>query len=227
MSLRPAIPLYHHRGHALVTGPAQEPVSVSELCAHLELDASAARNQSDAADLIADARTLVEEYTGLALINQSWRLTLDNWPAGREAWWDGVRQMAAQELYTMAQSSLSLPRYPLVSITSCTVYDEASNAAAVTVASVFDVDAYSKPGRLTLRRGAVWPVALRASNAIEIVYLAGHGEQASSVPGPLKRAVKNLAAYMHAKRGDSCSADDMMTKSGAAMLLNAHRVARI
>jgi hypothetical protein len=227
MSLRPAIPLYQHRGHALVTGPAVEPVTANELCAHLEIDASVTRNQTDAAELITDARTMVEEYTGLALINQSWRLTLDNWPAGREAWWDGVRQMAAQELYTIAQSSLSLPRYPLVSITSCTVYDEASNAAAVNVASVFDVDAYSKPGRLTLKRGAVWPVALRASNAIEIVYLAGHGTSAASVPGPLKRAVKNLAAYLYANRGDACSVDDMMAKSGAAMLLNAYRVARI
>jgi uncharacterized phiE125 gp8 family phage protein len=227
MSLRPAIPLTQHRGHVLVTGPAEEPVSVGEMCAHLELGDSAPE-QAKAADLVADAREMIEEYAGIAMINQSWRLALDTWPHGQEPWWDGVRQYSRNELYSEAtMRSVVLPRSPLVSITSCTVYDEASNATVVTVANTFDVDTYSKPGRLTLKGGVTWPVALRASNAIEIVYVAGFGASAANVPGPLKRAVKQLAAYMYEHRGDACSAEDAMMKSGAGLFVNAYKVARL
>jgi uncharacterized phiE125 gp8 family phage protein len=230
MSLRPAIPHHQHRGHVLVTGPAVEPITPEELREHLAFDSADTTTLTDdiASSLIEDARALLEEYTGLALINQSWRLSLDNWPAGREAWWDGVRQGSITELYAMASMrSLTIPRYPLVSITSCTVYDEASTSAVVTVADVFDVDAYAKPGRLTLKKGATWPIALRANNAIQIVYVAGYGAAATSVPGPLKRAVKHLASYLYEHRGDACSVDDMIAKSGAGAMLSAYKVARL
>lgn len=230
MSLRSAIPLTQHRGHALVTAPASEPVTAAELRTHLGMasDDTTGLPTTDAEALITDARTMIEEYTGLAMINQSWRLVLDRWPSGREAWWDGVRQGAMSELYNAsALTSVNPPRYPLVSVTTCKVFDEDSSETAVTVADTFDVDTYSKPGRITLKRSATWPVALRANNAIEIVYVAGHGSSASNVPGPLKRAVKQLAAYLFEHRGDSCTVEDMLAKSGAGMLVNAYRVVRI
>lgn len=230
MSLRPPVPLYQHRGHVLVTGPAAEPVTAAELRVHLGFGSSdtTALSDAEANALVTDARTMMEEATGLALINQSWRLSLDRWPSGKEAWWDGVRQGSINELYNYgALSSVALPRYPLSSITSCTVYDEDSTAASVTIANVFDVDTYSTPGRMTLKRAATWPVALRANNAIQIVYVAGYGASAANVPGPLKRAVRHLAAYLFEHRGDACAADEMMAKSGASSFLNAYKVQRI
>jgi uncharacterized phiE125 gp8 family phage protein len=230
MSLRPSIPLYQHRGHVLVTPPAAEPVTAEELREHLAFDSADTAMLSDymALGLIEDARTLVEQFTGLALVNQTWRLSLDVWPAVRDAWWDGVRQMSAQELYSSAtMRSLDLPRSPLVSVVSCTVFDEASNSAAVDIAGTFDIDTDSMPGRLTLRRGATWPIALRANNAIQIVYVAGYGDASENVPGPLKRAVKHLAAFLHEHRGDNCSSDEAIARSGAGMFLNAYKVARL
>jgi len=93
-------------------------------------------------------------------------------------------------------ADIEIPRWPLQSITSCTVYDEDSNSTAVVVSSVFDVDTQSLPGRLSLQSGATWPVALRANNAIEIVYVAGYGDAAADVPADLRRAVKQLASAL-------------------------------
>lgn len=226
MTLRPAVPLYQQRGSVLVTAPASEPVTASELRSHLRAD-STELPDADANALIAEARQMIEDQIGLAFISQSWRLSIDRWPGGAEAWWDGVRQMAISELYAPNyMTSVTLPRWPLVSITSVTVFDEDSNSQAVTVANTFDVDTYQVPGRLTLKRGATWPIALRANNAIQIVYVAGYAN-AAAVPAPMKRALKQLAAFLYTNRGDTCEPADAMQKSGAAGLFDTYRPMRV
>jgi uncharacterized phiE125 gp8 family phage protein len=178
-------------------------------------------------DQIMEARRFIEDQIGLAFISQSWRLALDQWPAGGEAWWDGVREMSITELYrSNVLQSVTLPRWPLVSITSVTTYDEDSNATAITVANVFDIDTYRTPGRITLKRGQTWPVALRANNAIEIVYVAGYAN-AAAVPMTMKRAVRQLAAFMYNHRGDDCDASQAFADSGAASLVDQFKVMRV
>ena len=226
MTLRPAVPLYQQRGSVLVTAPASEPVTATELRSHLRVD-STELPDADANALIAEARQTIEDVMGLAFISQSWRLSIDRWPGGAEAWWDGVRQMAISELYAPNyMTSVMLPRWPLVSITSVTVFDEDNNSQAVTVANTFDVDTYQVPGRLTLKRGSTWPIALRANNAIQIVYVAGYAN-AAAVPAPMKRALKQLAAFLYTNRGDTCEPADAMQKSGAAGLFDTYRPMRV
>jgi uncharacterized phiE125 gp8 family phage protein len=226
MTLRPAIPLYQQRGSVLVTAPASEPVTASELRSHLRAD-STELPDAEANALIAEARQMIEDLIGLAFISQSWRLSLDRWPGGAEAWWDGVRQMAISELYAPNyMTSVMLPRWPLASITSVTVFDEDSNSQAVTVANTFDVDTYQVPGRLTLKRGSTWPIALRANDAIQIIYVSGYAN-AAAVPAPMKRALKQLAAFLYTNRGDTCEPADAMQKSGAAGLFDTYRPMRL
>lgn len=225
MSLRPATPLYPYRGHVLETAPATEPVDADALRTHLRAT-SAELGDTEADELVEEARAFIEETTGLALINQTWRLSLDNWPLGRGEWWDGVRQGAISELYGQSVS-LCLPRYPLSSVTSVTTYDEAGNSTAVTVSNVFDVDTYQRPGRLNLKGGQTWPTATRPTNAIQVLYVAGYGANATDVPAPLVRAVKLVAAYMWEHRGDGCSAGDAYAASGAAAILDRYRAARL
>jgi uncharacterized phiE125 gp8 family phage protein len=226
MTLRPAIPLYQQRGSVLVTAPASEPVTASELRSHLRAD-STELPDAEANALIAEARQMIEDLIGLAFISQSWRLSLDRWPGGAEAWWDGVRQMAISELYAANyMTSVMLPRWPLASITSVTVFDEDSNSQAVTVANTFDVDTYQVPGRLTLKRGSTWPIALRANDAIQIIYVSGYAN-AAAVPAPMKRALKQLAAFLYTNRGDTCEPADAMQKSGAAGLFDTYRPMRL
>jgi len=226
MTLRPAIPIYQERGSVLVTAPASEPVTATELRTHLRVD-STELPDGEANSLIVEARQMIEDQTGLAFISQSWRLSIDRWPGGQEAWWDGVRQMAISELYSAGQiTSLALPRWPLASITSVTVYDEDSNSEAVTIADTFDIDTYQVPGRLTLKRGSTWPIALRANNAIQIVYVAGYAN-AAAVPATMKRALKSMAAFLYTNRGDQCSPADAFEKSGAGQIMGIYRPARI
>jgi len=226
MSIRTAVPLYQQRGSVLVTAPATEPVTASELRIHLRTD-STELPDAEANSLLAEARSHIENQTGFAFISQTWRLAIDRWPAGGEAWWDGVREMSITELYrSNSLQSVTPPRWPLASITSITTYDEASNSTSVTTANVFDVDTYRTPGRLTLKRGQTWPVALRASNAIEIVYVAGYAN-AAAVPAMMKRAVKQLAAFLYSNRGDDCDPADAYHKSGAAGIMDQFRAIKI
>lgn len=224
MALRPNVQIHQHRGHILATAPVSEPVTADELRAQLK-ESEGELPDAQANALIQESRQLIEEMTGLALMPQTWRLALDDWPSGQEQWWDGMRQLPISEIYAAnSLRAVDLPRYPLASIDSVTVYDEASNATSVVVADTFDVDTYRKPGRVVLRRGAVWPVALRGANAIEIEYIAGYAN-AAAVPALLKRAVKQVAAYLYAHYGDDCTPDDAL---GAARgLLDAYTVKRI
>ena len=225
MTLRPSIPLQQYRGHVRTIAPAAEPVTAAELRAQLlETEDGLPDVQADA--LIAEARELIEEMTGLAFITQTWRLSLDGWPAGQELWWDGVRQMAISEIYASnSLRAVDLPRYPLASIASVTVYDEASNSAAVDVSSTFDVDTYRRPGRMVLKRGATWPIALRGANAIEILYVAGFGASGAAVPAILKRAIKQVAAHLYSHYGDGCDPADAFAVAGS--LIGAYAVKRI
>lgn len=226
MALSAPVKMYQHRGHVIETAPAAEPVTATELRDALKETATSLPDAT-ANDLIATAREYLEELTGLAMITQSWKLALDRWPTtGREPWWDGVRQGSISELFGAEnEADLPLPRYPLQSVDTVTVYNEAGTGTAVTIASVFDVDTYGKPGRMALKAGATWPVALRPTNAIEIVYTSGYGAAGSAVPAPLKRAVKNMAAYLYAHPGDGCEAAAIET--GAKAYIGAYQVARL
>lgn len=220
MSLRPAIKMTQARGHVLAAPAATEPVTAAEFKTHVR---DSGLSDTEANSFVSQARNLIEEMTGLAFVAQSWRLSLDAWPLGQEQWWDGVRQMARSEIYS-GQGDVYPPRYPLQNITSVTVYDEDGNASVITVGDVFDVDTYQKPGRLTLKRGATWPIALRANNAIQIIYVAGFGA-AADVPAVLKAAILQVAAYLYSHRGDDC--DVGMALRAAGGLLASYAVARI
>jgi len=66
---------------------------------------------------------------------------------------------------------------------------------------------------------------MREINAIEIVYTAGFGDAATAVPPVVKRAVKQIAAYLYTHKGDDCGADDALAAAGS--LLDAYRVKRL
>jgi hypothetical protein len=224
MSLRPSIPLYQYQGSVILEGPSVEPVSLAELKAHLRIDDSA--EDDYLFSLIAECREEIEQASGMALIRQKWRLTIDHWPGARQQWWDGVKDGHINMLYG-APADLHLPRYPLIEIDSVTVFDEDSTSAAVNVGATFDIDTNQRPGRLALKSGATWPIALRPTNAIQIDYYAGYGASASSVPAPLKRAIRSMAAYLYSHRGDGCDPVEAMAKSGARSAVDRYRTARI
>lgn len=226
MALRPAPHLHQYRGNRLQTAPTVEPVTLSELKTHLRLTNEA--EDSFLSELIGEARQEIEDLYGIAFNTQAWKLTLDHWPMAGEKWWDGMREGHIDEIYAGARhAAVTLPRYPLLSVDTVTVYDEDSNSSTVTIATTFDIDTSQLRGRMALQRGATWPIALRSVGAIEIDYSAGYGASASDVPAPLKRAVRQLAGYLYEHRGDGCEPGDAIRKSGAKTILDRYRVVEV
>lgn len=154
--------------------PGAEPVTLSEAKAHLRLGTSS--EDALVGGLVKAAREDVERQTGLALIEQGWRLVLDGWPEG---------------------DVVALHRCPIRSVTSVTVYDDAG-APAVVAASGYRVDKVSRPGRIAVRDAVAVGSAL---NGVEVDFRAGFGEAGADVPDTLKRAILLLVAHWFEFRG--------------------------
>jgi uncharacterized phiE125 gp8 family phage protein len=164
----------------LVTAPATEPVTLAEAKAHLRVDLS--DDDLLIESLVSAARAHIEDATGRALITQTWRLNLDNWPAA-----DYIR----------------LPRPPAQSVSSVVYTNSAGTAATLSSTTAYSVDTDSEPGRIVLRYGQTWPsVTLTPVNPIVITYIAGYG-RAESVPQPLKQAVLLLVGHWYENREGS------------------------
>lgn len=226
MTLRSTAKTAQRRGSVLLEGPAIEPVSLEEMRQHLRIDDEGEHEYM--LDIIAEAREEIEQASGLTLIQQKWRLTMDRWSGGGEAWWDGVRDGHIGELLNGGTGGeVKLPRYPLASIDTIKTIDEEDVATNIVVSSVFNIDTSQRPGRITLKTGATWPEVNRSSNGIQIDYYAGYGTNEADVPAPIRRAVRQLAAYLFSHRGDGCDMLDAMRLSGAATVVNRYRDVKI
>lgn len=181
----------------LVTPPAIEPVTLAEAKSHLRVEATA--DDSLIQGLIQAAREAGESFTGRALIHQTWRLTLDAWPAQPLPWWDGVVDGA--DIAGPAVAIL-LPRPPLASVTEIRTY--AANGVATPVpTSVYDVDSSGLPGRVRLSEGQSWPAPGRSLAGIEIDFVAGYGASAAAVPQTIRLGILAEVARLYEHRGDA------------------------
>ncbi len=156
--------------------PAVEPVSLTEAKLHCRVDLSTDDTLLTA--LIVAAREYVEEFTRKALITQTWRLSLDQFPL----------------------SGLKLPRPPLQSITSISYTDGAGTVTTVSN-TVYTVDTDAEPGRLLLNYNQSWPTpaTMAAANPIKITYVAGYG-LAVAVPQKYKQAILMLVGHWYENR---------------------------
>jgi len=150
--------------------PAAEPVTLAEVKVHLRIDGTT--EDELVAGLVRAARQEVERATGMALIEQSWRLVLDRWPAS------GTAQIRV---------------HPLREVLSVTLYGS-EGEASVLAPGDYQVDTLSRPARIRL---TTMPTALRAMNGIEIDFSAGFGEAGTDVPDLAKRAILLLVAHWY------------------------------
>ena len=225
MTLRGNVRYAQHYANVRVADPSVEVVLLDDLREHARITHK--EDDEYLLKLITEAREEIEDTSGLALISQTWQMTIDRWPGQRNLWWDGVRELPVTELEGGFPSIIEPIRYPLISVDTINVFDEDSNSTAVTIASVFDIDIRSKPGRISLQRGATWPIASRSINAIEINYTAGYGTAATDVPTPLTRAVRNMAGYLYDHRGSGCTPAAAYRDSGAMATVHRYRAARL
>jgi uncharacterized phiE125 gp8 family phage protein len=211
--------------YELVTAPALEPVTLAEIKEHARIDGS----DEDAylTLLITAARELVERWTGRCIITQTWKLTLDDWPAGgADEWWDGVREGPITMLRD--QAWVELRKSPIAAITSVVTKDEADAETTWDSANYYLARQPNGYGRATRKAGQTWPIVVdRAAGGIVITFTAGYGAAASAVPMALRHAVKMLAThwYEHREPASACAASNLMP-AGLASLVASYRVAR-
>jgi uncharacterized phiE125 gp8 family phage protein len=181
----------------IVTQPAVEPVSLSDMKAHLRLGAGHAVDNEYITDLIAAARAYFEERTGRCVINQTWRTVLDKFPFRRanDDWWDGVREGAFNEL--TQGGAIKLNRPPFVSVSSVKYWDRTETLVTL------DPTKYrlnANDGTIKPKTGYPWPVDLRDEDAVEVEYVSGYGAAALNVPRSIRQALMIIAAHWYENR---------------------------
>lgn len=185
----------------LIAGPAVEPLTLSQTKIFLKIDGT--DDDELVTTLIAAARLMVEAAAGRVLINQTWRLVLDEWP------WERV---------------LRLPVAPVGSIAAARVFDAVGTPQAM-AANVLVLEQGNDPPLIRIALPS--PPIGRLARGLEIDVVAGYGPAATDVPAPLRQAVLRLVARWFENRGDVVSRDAEALPVEIAALIRPYKRARL
>ena len=151
-------------GLTLITQPASFPVTLAEAKAHCRVED--ASEDSTISGFIAAATDYVEQYTGKAIMPQTWRLTLDEF-----------------------SDSTLLPKNPVQSVTSIKYYDVIGDIQTLST-EFYTADTVSDPAWVVLNSDKTWPDTLDGVNAVRVEFVAGY----TAVPPSIKHAILMLVA---------------------------------
>ena len=157
----------------LLQGPAVEPLGLDEVKAHLRLDGD--DEDTLLGSLLTTARSHVEIALGLALITQTWRWQADCWPR------TGVVDLMTRPVQRVA-----------------TVAVRGADGSQDTVAAA-DYVVDKTTARIASQRGT-WPKPGSRLGGIEIEFVAGFGDAATTVPEPIRHALRLLVAHWYEVR---------------------------
>jgi len=136
-----------------LAAPTAWAVTLPEVQAHVRSTESA--EAAYLSSLIKNAQSALENRYGIALSEQSWKLTLDEWPTAN-----------AGRIY--------LPRPPLISIIEVKYVGAAGTELDLVVGTGYQVDADSWPARLYPPADGSWPsVKAGVPSPVRIKYKAG------------------------------------------------------
>ena len=170
----------------LKTPPASEPLTLAETKSYLKVTGTA--DDTLLNPLITAIRSSCEDWTGRALVTQTWTLWRDGFPHRQRDRLphDGYFELPV-DFADEAQRVIPIPRPPLQSVAFLKTYDTANPATTFDAGKYF-VDTASEPGRIVLNPAGSWPAGLRPANAVEIEFVAGYGD-AAAVPDALKQGM--------------------------------------
>ena len=163
--------------YRLVTGPASEPLTLSEAKESLFIGDSETAYDTYITNLITASREYVEGQIWRPLITQTWALNLDK---------DEVNSLIK-----------NINKAPLQSVTSVQYYDE-NNALQTLATSKYEVDIYSNPARFRLLEV---PQVYDRFNTMQITFVCGYGSS-SAVPKRIKQAMLMIIGHLFANRQD-------------------------
>lgn len=174
----------------VTTAPSIEPVTVEEVKTHTRVSGS----DQDAliAKWIKSGRELAEAYQRRAFIEQIIEVSYDGFP------------LVPFSLPRSNVIQVQTIKYYQTDNTAVTVY---SSTAPVGTESNYLIDTDSEPARITLAYGYTWPAAvLRDINSFKIIYKAGYGATAASVPENIKDAIMLYCDWRYENRAAETNA---------------------
>lgn len=178
----------------LTVSPLEEPISLAEAKLHLRVDHT--DEDSLISSLIIASRQLVEDHINTAIIEQTWVWTFNKWSDVTKF------DSAADNIKTSFTSSsgryVSVPRGPIVSVTSIKTYDSNDTATAWDLSNTLILTGEKS---IYLRLGASWPSVGREVGGVEITYKAGLATLAADAPATIRQAILQLVAYHYEQRG--------------------------
>lgn len=160
----------------VVTAPAVEPISSAEAKLHLRVDISDDDNLITA--LIQTAREVAEGIARRALITQTWKLILDEFPG----------------------DEIVIPMPPLQSVASITYKDQDGSASTFSSGD-YIVNTDTEPGKVVLGYGKSWPATtLYPTGAVTVQFTAGFGDASTDVPEKYRQAMLLLIGHWYENR---------------------------
>lgn len=180
----------------IVTPPSVEPISLSEAKSHLRVDSDFTADDNLIGGLIVAARQEAEQICRRALIKQTWKLAIDQFPAPNmnvsSANWYGPQWGIAPGPLSVVRPEgttgyeIYLPNAPLIQVTSVEYVDQDGTTQTL-APSAYKVDNISQPARLVPAYGTTWPGTRNEINAVIVTYQCGYGETATAVPQPIRQ----------------------------------------
>jgi uncharacterized phiE125 gp8 family phage protein len=157
-------------GLKLITAATDYPVTLDEAKAQTRVDGAA--DDATLTALIAAATDYVEQYTGRAIMPQTWELVLDAF-----------------------SDAIQIPKGPVTGITSVSYYD--INGALQTVTDTnYTPDLVSDPQWLVRDTAYTWPTTATGINVVKIQFTAGY----ATVPPSIKHAILLLVSQWFDER---------------------------
>jgi len=150
----------------LSSAPTLTPVSVAEAKVHLRIDSSFTDDDTYIGTLIDVATLAAENFTNLAIMEQTFVLDIDAFP----------------DYFNLLKGTLRT-----LTVNSIT-YKDASNASQTLAASNYVADGSIKPARIYYTPDASIPSTFEIPNAVNVTFTLGF-TAASQVPAPIKQAI--------------------------------------
>jgi uncharacterized phiE125 gp8 family phage protein len=194
-------------GLTLVTAPQVRPITLTEAKKHLRVDHT---EEDDLIDTYIRAATDFCDgfhgFLGRALVTQTWRLTIDEFPT----------------------AEIKIPLPPLQSVSSIK-YDDGAGVEQTIDPTEYYVDAASEPGWVTPNTS--WPTPLDALNAVRIEFVAGYAPTTDSppdlvanIPYNIKAGIKLILGNLYENREDNVVGTVVnRVPNGAEYLLRRHK----